>query len=103
MAVCAQRVDHVEEPAAVGLDEHPAEREVPGDTRPPLVRGTRPGACQRPRRHAVLGTESTDAWAIWRDITAAVQADEDTGTGVRLIPPAPFAGGLRAVAVPSEQ
>jgi hypothetical protein len=52
---------------------------------------------------AVLGTESTDAWAIWRDITAAVQADEDTGTGVRLIPPAPFAEGLRAVAVPSEQ
>lgn len=38
---------------------------------------------------AVLGTESTDAWAIWRDITAAVQAGEDTGTaGVRLIPPA---------------
>lgn len=52
---------------------------------------------------AVLGTEGTDAWAIWRDITAAVQADEDTGTGVRLIPPAPFAEGLRAVAVPSEQ
>jgi hypothetical protein len=52
---------------------------------------------------AVLGTESTDAWAIWRDITAAVQADEDTGSGVRLIPPAPFAEGLRAVAVPSEQ
>jgi hypothetical protein len=52
---------------------------------------------------AVLGTESTDAWAIWRDITAAVQADDDTGTGVRLIPPAPFAEGLRAVAVPSEQ
>jgi hypothetical protein len=52
---------------------------------------------------AVLGTEGTDAWAIWRDITAAVQADEDTGAGVRLIPPAPFAEGLRAVAVPSEQ
>lgn len=52
---------------------------------------------------AVLGTESTDAWAIWRDITAAVQAGEDTGTGVRLIPPAPFAEGLRAVAVPSGQ
>lgn len=52
---------------------------------------------------AVLGTESTDAWAIWRDITAAVQADEDTGTGVRLIPPASLAKGLRAVAVPSEQ
>ncbi len=52
---------------------------------------------------AVLGTESTDAWAIWRDITAAVQADEDTGTGVRLIAPAPLAEGLRAVAVPSEQ
>ena len=51
----------------------------------------------------VLGTESTDAQAIWRDITAAVQADEDTGTGVRLIPPAPFAEGLRAIAVPSEQ
>ena len=50
---------------------------------------------------AVLGTESTDAWAIWRDITAAVQVDEGTGTGVRLIPPAPFADGLRAVAVPS--
>jgi hypothetical protein len=32
-----------------------------------------------------------------------VQADEDTGTGVRLIPPVPFAEGLRAVAVPSEQ
>lgn len=52
---------------------------------------------------AVLGTESTDAWAIWRDITATVQADEDTGTGVRLIPPASLAKGLRAVAVPSEQ
>jgi hypothetical protein len=52
---------------------------------------------------AVLGTESTDAWAIWRDITAAVQADEGTGAGVRLIPPAPFAEGLRAVAVPSGQ
>lgn len=52
---------------------------------------------------AVLGTESTDAWAIWRDITAAVQVDEGTGTGVRLIPPAPFADGLRAVAVPSGQ
>jgi hypothetical protein len=50
---------------------------------------------------AVLGTEGTDAQAIWRDITAAVQADQDTGTGVRLIPPAPFAEGLRAVAVPS--
>lgn len=87
---------------------------------------------------AVLGTESTDAWAIWRDITAAVQAGagpvdagaagggavdagpvgagavgagpvgagsagEDIGAGVRLIPPAPFAEGLRAVAVPSER
>jgi len=52
---------------------------------------------------AVLGTEATDAQAIWRDITAAVQADEDTGTGVRLIPPAPLAEGLRAVAVPSGQ
>ncbi|HEY2130197.1 MAG TPA: hypothetical protein VGH77_23760 [Streptosporangiaceae bacterium] len=51
----------------------------------------------------VLGTESTDAQAIWRDIAAAVQADEDTGTGVRLIPAAPFAEGLRAIAVPSEQ
>ncbi len=51
----------------------------------------------------VLGTESTDAQAIWRDITAAVQADEDTGTEVRLIPAAPFAEGLRAIAVPSEQ
>lgn len=51
----------------------------------------------------VLGTESTDAQAIWRDIGAAVQADEDTGTGVRLIPAAPFAEGLRAIAVPSEQ
>src|SRR5215469_9293974 len=50
---------------------------------------------------AVLGTEGTDAQAIWRDITAAVQADQDTGTGVRLIPPAPLAEGLRAVAVPS--
>jgi len=50
---------------------------------------------------AVLGTEGTDAQAIWRDITAAVQADQDTGTGVRLIPPTPLAEGLRAVAVPS--
>lgn len=53
---------------------------------------------------AVLGTESTDALAIWRDITAAaVQADVDPGTGLRLMPPAPLAEGLRAVAVPSEQ
>jgi hypothetical protein len=30
LAVCAQGVDHVEEPAAVGLDERPAKRCVGG-------------------------------------------------------------------------
>src|SRR5262249_58801387 len=49
---------------------------------------------------AVLGTEATEAQAIWPEITATAQPDQDTGTGAQLTPPPPLPEASRARAAP---